>query len=88
MLTHMADMLQSRQALESQLPKMQSPIQIISTLYMFSARLVSYDDDVVPKDKPNEIPSHFLIHLPTFTEADVLWATWETEFHDRHESIS
>ena len=71
MLTHMADMLQSRQNLESQLPKMQYPIQIISTLYMFPARLVSYHENVVPTEPPHEIPSHFFIHLPKFTEADV-----------------
>ena len=39
---------------------------------MFPARLVSYHDDVVPKDKPNEVPSYFFIHLPTFNAADVL----------------
>jgi hypothetical protein len=67
----MADMLQSRQNLESQLPKMQYPIQIISTLNMFPARLVSYHENVVPTEPPSAIHPHFFIHLPKFTEADV-----------------
>ena len=38
---------------------------------MFPARLVSYHENVVPTEPPNAIPSHFFIHLPKFTEADV-----------------
>ena len=67
MMTHMADMLESRIALAPQLPKMQYPIQIISTMYMFPARLVSYHTDAHVKDRRTY--SIFNLHYRT----DLYW---------------
>ena len=75
MMTHMADMIQSRIEMDSVLPKMMHPLQIISArlgpALMYPARLVSYYNDEVTKSH-EQIPPHFFIHLPRFSKEDCL----------------
>ena len=75
MMTHMADMIQARIEMDSVLPKMMYPLQIISTrlvpVLMHPARLVSYYNDEVTKSH-EQIPPHFFIHLPSFSKEDCL----------------
>ena len=75
MMTHMADMIESRIALDSALPKMMYPLQLTSArlgpALMYPARLVSYYHDEVTKSH-DQIPQHFCIHLPSFSKDDYL----------------
>ena len=75
MMTHLADMIQSRIAMDTALPKMMYPLQIISarlvSALLYPARLVSYYNDAGTKSH-EQIPPHFFIHLPSFSKEDCL----------------